>query len=656
MYSMKFREAFGRLTWLALITFIGVSILLFGLPTKLNAAEEFSYDVAAVYHVQTDSTTRVEETYTVTNNVDNRYLEGIQLSAPVDDTKNVSVEYADGTNIPFTTELKKSESQGYSYNYTEIKIQFSRSNNGRGAKWKFIVSYDTNKLAESKGSAHTVSVPAVPQDNTSEYSITLYVPQEFGVMHTTGVEPTSLGGSRGESVYRYDNKSLLKKSSLLVFGDSTIYEVNFKYPLNNDSSFTASMTITLPPNTSGQQIYIKNLDPQPKSTRLDGDGNVIAQYDVPARTKITVNADVVGLISYIDYNLSASGTKADIPKDLVATYTSSQQYWPANDPSIVAKARELTKDKKTVADQVKAINDYVVSKLSYNNEKIKYNIRQGGLKALQNPTNVVCLEYSDSTISLLRAAGIPARMPIGYGYSGSLKQSNSVNDSLHSWVQAYVPNIGWMNIDPTWNEKFDNFGSSDLDHFTFALWGVSDNTPAPVMQNGKDTNYQYEDTTIAYKSTPPVLQPSSKMTVQKWVLLPFVGLTKFDVVAPSTTAGDNYIITTRQGTQKDTIELGSLAPAQSRSRAVFIVGAAAWGSVSADFTQSGNASVILASTKVNAQSWPMWLLLIVTAGIVTLFLIQSNLRKKHKLSKITAKPVPTIKTAPEESSSEKPTK
>ncbi len=621
---------------------LGISLLFVMLPFHTFASEEFNYKVSAVYRVQSDTTTRVEETYSVSNNVDNKYLDGIQLSTPIDDAKNIAVEYSDGTSIPFTTELKKSENQGYSYNYLQINIKFSRPNTGKGLNWQFIVSYNTNKLVETKGSAHTVSIPAVPQEGNSEYSVMLYVPESFGTLHTTGVKPTSLGVKRGEAVYSFGNKSLLKKSALMVFGDSTIYEVNFNFPLQNDSSFSSTYTVTLPPNTSGQQIVVQKLDPQPKSTRLDGDGNILADYDVPAHTKINVSTNIIGLVSYIDYNLAASGTKSDIPKNLVSAYTSPQPYWPADNPTIVAKANELTKDKKTVAEQVRAINDYVVSNLSYNNEKIKYNIRQGGLKALQNPTNVVCLEYSDSTISLLRAAGIPARMPIGYGYSGSLKQSNSVSDSLHSWVQAYVPNIGWMNLDPTWNEKFENFGSSDLDHLAFAIWGIKDNSPAPVMQNGNDTNYQYENTTITYKSTPPVFQTNSKMSAQKWLVLPFIALARFQVQSPSDTAGDNYEINTRQGTKLDNIVLGSLAPSQKTTKWLLVFGSYAWGSLSADFTQSGNASVILASTKISPQSWPMWAVLLLVTSIILIKLIQSHVQKRNKLNRINSKPIPTI--------------
>ncbi|MBA3679491.1 transglutaminase family protein [Candidatus Saccharibacteria bacterium] len=629
-----------------LAVFFGIVLIFLAIPWHTQASTEFNYDVNSVYIVNSDSSTRVEESYTVSNNADNKYLDSIQLSTPVEDTKNISVEYTDGTSIPFTVEKKTADNQGYNYEYSEISIKFSRRNVGRNSHWGFVVSYDTNKLIETKGSAHTFNIPSVPQENGSDYSVEIVVPENFGTLHTTGTRPIKIGTKKGQTRYKFENKQQLKKSILLVFGDSTLYEVNYNFPLKNDSSFGSTFTVTLPPNTSGQQVIVQQLDPQPKSTSLDPDGNILADYDVPPRTNITVKTNIIGIVSYLDYNLNASGTKAEIPKDLVARYTKPQQYWPSDNPQIMNKARELTADKKTVAEQVRAINNYVVDTLSYNNEKIKYNIRQGGLKALQNPSNAVCLEYSDLSISLLRAAGIPSRMPIGYGYSGSLKQSNSVSDSLHSWVQAYVPGIGWMNVDPTWSEKFNNFGSSDLDHFAFAIWGVNDSRPAPVMRNGGDINYQYEATTISYRSTPPVLQPQSQLSVNKWLVLPFIALTKYDIQAPTDTAGDNYVLRTRQGSRVDVADLGSLAPKQKITRWSAVIGSTAFGSLNADFTQNGNNSLVLASTKVSSVGWPMWLVIGLLTGIIIWRVVRSNLKRKPTSSEEIAKPItapiPTI--------------
>lgn len=627
---------------------LGVVILLTAFTHSTQASSDFSYNVAVNYRVTSDASTRVQETYSVTSHTANKYLSNIQLSTPTDDVKNISVEYSDGSSIPFTTTKKHTEVSGYPYDYVEVDINFTRQTSGFGTTWSFVVSYDTSKLVETKGGAHTVYVPAISQDVSESYSVKLSVPEGFGTLHTTGPRPISQTTKNGQVTYEFNKKDLVDKSLALVFGDSTIYKINFNFPLNNDSPITQTFTVALPPNTSGQKIIVRSLNPQPKNTRLDVDGNILADYDVPAHTHIVVQTDIQAVIRYLEYDLSSSGTKAQIPKDLVARYTNSQQYWSANNAQIQAKAKELIAGKTSVADQVLAINNYVIDTLSYNNEKIKYNIRQGGIKALQDPNNVVCLEYSDLTISLLRAAGIPARMPIGYGYSGDLKQSNSVTDSLHSWVQAYVPGIGWMNVDPTWGEKFHNFGSSDLDHVTFAIWGQSDDSPVAVTASGRDVNYQYEKTTISYESLPANIVLDGKLSGTKWQILPFLSLVKYDVVAPTSTAGENYIIEARAGSSSFNILLGNLAPQQKATFYRPEFGFVAANSETIEFTQNGNTALILATTRVPVINWTMWLVAVLVASLIIWKLLQLRAKKVKQSSKEIPKAIPTLKTAPED--------
>lgn len=63
-----------------------------------------------------------------------------------------------------------------------------------------------------------------------------------------------------------------------------------------------------------------------------------------------------------------------------------------------------------------------------------------------------CGHYASSSVFLLRAAGIPARI-IG-GYQGG--ELNPVDGSLtvrqyeaHAWIEAWLPEQGWLRIDPT---------------------------------------------------------------------------------------------------------------------------------------------------------------------------------------------------------------
>jgi len=61
-----------------------------------------------------------------------------------------------------------------------------------------------------------------------------------------------------------------------------------------------------------------------------------------------------------------------------------------------------------------------------------------------------CSEYSFSFIALCRAAGLPAR------YVGALVvrgDDASMDDTFHRWPEIYLPNYGWVAIDPQGGDK-----------------------------------------------------------------------------------------------------------------------------------------------------------------------------------------------------------
>lgn len=62
-----------------------------------------------------------------------------------------------------------------------------------------------------------------------------------------------------------------------------------------------------------------------------------------------------------------------------------------------------------------------------------------------------CVYYSTAMIALARAAGIPSRLAAGYRTVASSYTNTQVVDREHpyTWVECYIPHIGWVNFDPT---------------------------------------------------------------------------------------------------------------------------------------------------------------------------------------------------------------
>ncbi|GHO44777.1 hypothetical protein KSX_29400 [Ktedonospora formicarum] len=81
---------------------------------------------------------------------------------------------------------------------------------------------------------------------------------------------------------------------------------------------------------------------------------------------------------------------------------------------------------------------------------------------IPNDTNVVdwllsqkrgyCTYYASAMVVMARMLHIPTRMTNGFSsghYDEQRKQWIVDGQDAHSWVQAYFPNIGWVNFDPT---------------------------------------------------------------------------------------------------------------------------------------------------------------------------------------------------------------
>lgn len=67
----------------------------------------------------------------------------------------------------------------------------------------------------------------------------------------------------------------------------------------------------------------------------------------------------------------------------------------------------------------------------------------------------VCQDFSHLLLSLLRARGVPARYVSGYLVPRQAADDQAAIERVigglasHAWVQAWIPNTGWIGLDPT---------------------------------------------------------------------------------------------------------------------------------------------------------------------------------------------------------------
>jgi transglutaminase-like putative cysteine protease len=70
-------------------------------------------------------------------------------------------------------------------------------------------------------------------------------------------------------------------------------------------------------------------------------------------------------------------------------------------------------------------------------------------KALEQKSGV-CQDFSHIMIALVRSRlKIPCRYVSGYLYHGERDRDRSATSATHAWVEAYLPQFGWVGLDPT---------------------------------------------------------------------------------------------------------------------------------------------------------------------------------------------------------------
>jgi hypothetical protein len=370
-----------------------------------------------------------------------------------------------GNSIPI--DVKKDGST------TTVIVKFPDAVVGKGVQRHFSVSYENGSFAVRTGEIWEVSIPRLNDDNNfRSYKVILKIPSSFGLEAYISPKPGSVQITTQGSTYTFDRNSIVETGISAGFGQFQIFTYSLSYHLENPLEKSAETKIALPPDTAFQKVYLQKLDPKPNNIAVDPDGNWLATYLLSPRQRVDVTASGAVQI-FAGFRTFPKPTDQELNDNLRET-----EYWQVNDPQIKALANQL----KTP----KAIYDYVSTTLKYDFTRVQPNVqRMGAVKALQNTSQAICMEYTDLFIAIARAAGIPAREVNGYAYTENpeLQPLSLVADVLHAWPEYYDKDKGvWIPIDPTWASTsggINYFDKLDLRHFAFVIHGESPTTPYP---------------------------------------------------------------------------------------------------------------------------------------------------------------------------------
>jgi hypothetical protein len=208
--------------------------------------------------------------------------------------------------------------------------------------------------------------------------------------------------------------------------------------------------LAIPEQLNQQNILSINFSPDRYSEKQDRWNQNFAHFTYENRDsgkEIVTIMEIEAEISEISYFIYPDncGTLTDIPQNVRKLYAQDGSKYLLDDKYIQDLARDIVGDEKNPYWIARKIFDYVRNHLEYKLEG-GWNVAPFVLKRGTGS----CSEYTFSFIALCRAAGLPAR------YVGSIVvrgDDASLDEVFHRWPEVYLPNYGWIPIDPQGGDK-----------------------------------------------------------------------------------------------------------------------------------------------------------------------------------------------------------
>lgn len=235
----------------------------------------------------------------------------------------------------------------------------------------------------------------------------------------------------------------------------TVYHLTrFRY----DSHVSESvMEVRMQPRTEGGQRCLRfELSTSPRSRVFayqDPLGNVVHHFDIPARHReLTITAEaVVEFVSSLDVpdGLPMSAWDAmDTPafQDRHVDYLHASKFATPTE-TLLAFRDEL--DVTRQADPLttlRQLNARLFEAFEYAPKSTRVDSPIDEALAARRG---VCQDFAHVMITLVRGLGIPCRYVSGYLFHKGGAHERSVESASHAWVEAWLPELGWVGFDPT---------------------------------------------------------------------------------------------------------------------------------------------------------------------------------------------------------------
>lgn len=216
--------------------------------------------------------------------------------------------------------------------------------------------------------------------------------------------------------------------------------------------------IRMHPRSEGNQRCLKfDLTIQPRArvqAYLDYLGNVVHHFDIPSKHKeLKITAESTVEVQPL----------APLPDEVglevwaeLAAVKETGEFWdflaPSSfvpvAPAVDALLKEWQLDRSdNPLSVLRRINSLIYTSFDY---VPKATSVDSPIDHALGERRGVCQDFAHIMLALLRRLGIPARYVSGYLHHGKYHDRSEAN-ATHAWIEAWLPELGWIGFDPTNN-------------------------------------------------------------------------------------------------------------------------------------------------------------------------------------------------------------
>lgn len=278
--------------------------------------------------------------------------------------------------------------------------------------------------------------------------------------------------------------------------------------------------VRMQPRSDGPQRCVNfSLSTSPKARVLayrDDSGNVIHHFDVPGRhSHLTITAQALVEVQPLPELPDSLGGDTWEHLDLM---TANDLYYDYLAPSLYVQpgpeladlVRMLRLERgRDPLTMLRRLTTAVFDHFDYAPQSTTVDTPIAEVIAAGRG---VCQDFAHITLGLLRSVGVPCRYVSGYLFHRNDGPDRSSVDATHAWIEALLPDLGWIGFDPT-----NNLIAGERHIRTAIGRDYGDVMPTRGVYKGKADSELAVAVQVAPSEAPP---PEEEPRIIGWVAAP----------------------------------------------------------------------------------------------------------------------------------------